>query len=113
MRIAVVAPPVEPVPPPLYGGTERVVSNLTEELVRRGHDVTLFASGDSLTSARLVPCVPRALRLDPSPPAPPPPPPPPSSLAPPAPCASPPLPPPSGARRFSRSAMSTSASTSS
>ena len=66
MRIAVVAPPVEPVPPPLYGGTERVVSNLTEELVRRGHDVTLFASGDSLTSARLVPCVPRALRLDPS-----------------------------------------------
>src|SRR3972149_2731156 len=69
MRIAVVAPPVDPVPPPLYGGTERVVSNLTEELVRRGHDVTLFASGASLTSARLLPCVPRALRLAPSSPA--------------------------------------------
>ncbi len=55
----------ESVPPSLYGGTERVVSFLTEELVRRGHEVTLFASGDSRTSARLVPCVPKALRLDP------------------------------------------------
>jgi glycosyltransferase involved in cell wall biosynthesis len=53
------------VPPPLYGGTERVVSVLTEELVRRGHDVTLFASGDSQTSAKLVACHPRGLRLDP------------------------------------------------
>jgi glycosyltransferase involved in cell wall biosynthesis len=53
----------EAVPPKLYGGTERVVSWLTEELVRRGHDVTLFASGDSQTSADLVPCVPRGLRL--------------------------------------------------
>ncbi len=66
MRIGVIAPLAEPVPPPLYGGTERVVSSLTEELVRRGHDVTLFASGDSETSARLIACVPRALRLDPS-----------------------------------------------
>ena len=64
MRIGVISPLVEPVPPPLYGGTERVVSSLTEELVRRGHDVTLFASGDSETSARLIACVPRALRLD-------------------------------------------------
>src|SRR3972149_769202 len=71
MRIAVVAPPVEPVPPPLYGGTERVVSNLTEELVRRGHDVTLFASGDSLTSARPLPFPPPPPR--PPPPSPPPP----------------------------------------
>jgi glycosyltransferase involved in cell wall biosynthesis len=65
MRIGVVAPLVESVPPVLYGGTERVVSNLTEELVRRGHEVTLFASGDSVTSANLVACVPRSLRLDP------------------------------------------------
>lgn len=65
MRIALVAPLIEAVPPLLYGGTERVVSVLTEELVRRGHDVTLFASGDSRTSARLVPCSPRGLRLDP------------------------------------------------
>src|SRR5678809_405601 len=64
MRIAMVAPLIEAVPPPLYGGTERVVSGLTEELVRRGHDVTLFASGDSRTSARLVSCCPRGLRLD-------------------------------------------------
>src|SRR3982750_2942796 len=64
MRIAQIAPLYESVPPKLYGGTERVVSYLTEELVRRGHEVTLFASGDSVTSARLVPCVPRALRLD-------------------------------------------------
>ncbi len=63
MRIAQVAPLFESVPPKLYGGTERVVSTLTEELVRQGHDVTLFASGDSETSARLVPGSPKALRL--------------------------------------------------
>ncbi len=61
MRIAQVAPPFESVPPSHYGGTERVVALLTEELVRRGHDVTLFASGDSATSARLVPTVDTAL----------------------------------------------------
>jgi glycosyltransferase involved in cell wall biosynthesis len=66
VRIAQVAPLAESVPPPLYGGTERVVHWLTEELVRRGHDVTLFASGDSRTAARLVAPVPRALRLDPA-----------------------------------------------
>jgi glycosyltransferase involved in cell wall biosynthesis len=65
MRIAQVAPLFERVPPPLYGGTERVVSYLTEELVRMGHEVTLFASGDSETSARLVPACPRALWRDP------------------------------------------------
>jgi glycosyltransferase involved in cell wall biosynthesis len=65
MRIAQVAPLHESVPPKLYGGTERVVSYLTEELVRQGHDVTLFASGDSVTSAKLVPSSERALRLDP------------------------------------------------
>src|SRR4026207_1453343 len=65
MRIAQVAPLWESVPPKLYGGTERVVAYLTEELVRMGHDVTLFASGDSITSARLVPVRGRALRLDP------------------------------------------------
>ena len=64
MRIAQVAPLIESVPPAGYGGTERVVSNLTEELVRQGHEVTLFASGDSETSARLVASTPRALRLD-------------------------------------------------
>jgi glycosyltransferase involved in cell wall biosynthesis len=64
MRIAQVAPLVESVPPGGYGGTERIVSYLTEELVRQGHDVTLYASGDSQTSARLVACVPRALRLN-------------------------------------------------
>jgi glycosyltransferase involved in cell wall biosynthesis len=64
MRIAQVAPLNERVPPPLYGGTERVVSYLTEELVRLGHDVTLFASGDSETSARLVAACPRALWRD-------------------------------------------------
>jgi hypothetical protein len=53
------------VPPTYYGGTERVVSYLTEELVRQGHEVTLFASGDSVTNARLVAPCPRALRLDP------------------------------------------------
>jgi glycosyltransferase involved in cell wall biosynthesis len=63
MRIAQVAPLYESVPPKLYGGTERVVSYLTEELVRRGHDVTLFASGDSRTSARLWPGCESALRL--------------------------------------------------
>jgi glycosyltransferase involved in cell wall biosynthesis len=63
MRIAQVAPLAESVPPKLYGGTERVVSWLTEELVRQGHDVTLFASGDSSTAAKLVPCVPQGLRL--------------------------------------------------
>jgi hypothetical protein len=60
MRIAEVAPLAESVPPKLYGGTERVVSWLTEELVGLGCDVTLFASGDSLTSAALVPACPRA-----------------------------------------------------
>jgi glycosyltransferase involved in cell wall biosynthesis len=64
MRIAQVAPLYERVPPRLYGGTERVVSYLTEELVRLGHDVTLFASGDSETSARLVAACPRALWRD-------------------------------------------------
>jgi len=63
MKIAQVAPLHESVPPKLYGGTERVVSYLTEELVKQGHDVTLFASGDSITSAHLVPVVDRALRL--------------------------------------------------
>lgn len=66
MRIAQLAPLYESVPPRGYGGTERVVSYLTEELVRAGHDVTLFASGDSKTTARHVPCAPRALRLDPN-----------------------------------------------
>jgi glycosyltransferase involved in cell wall biosynthesis len=64
MRIAQVAPLTEAVPPTLYGGTERVISWLTEELVGLGHDVTLFASGDSLTSAKLEAMWPRALRLD-------------------------------------------------
>jgi glycosyltransferase involved in cell wall biosynthesis len=65
MRIAQIAPLHEAVPPKLYGGTERVVSYLTEELVALGHDVTLFASGDSITSARLAPMSKQALRLDP------------------------------------------------
>ncbi|TCZ55257.1 glycosyltransferase family 4 protein [Roseicella aquatilis] len=64
MRIAQIAPLTESVPPKLYGGTERIVSYLTEELVALGHDVTLFASGDSITSARLEAMCPRALRLD-------------------------------------------------
>src|ERR1700723_118934 len=64
MKIAQVAPLIESVPPRLYGGTERIVSYLTEELVGLGHDVTLFASGDSITSAELVHCCTRALRLD-------------------------------------------------
>ena len=63
MRIAMVGPLAESVPPAMYGGTERVVSWLTEELVRRGHAVTLFASGDSRTKARLVACSRRSLRL--------------------------------------------------
>ena len=65
MRIAQVAPLFESVPPQLYGGTERIVSYLTEELMAQGHDVTLFASGDSVTSARLIPICERSLRLDP------------------------------------------------
>jgi len=64
MRIAQIAPLTEAVPPKLYGGTERVIAWLTEELVALGHDVTLFASGDSHTSARLEAIWPRALRLD-------------------------------------------------
>ena len=63
MRIAQVAPLYESVPPYLYGGTERVVSYLTEALVELGHDVTLFASGDSITEARLIPGCERSLRL--------------------------------------------------
>ena len=66
MRIAQIAPPIESVPPTCYGGTERVVSYLTEELVKQGHQLTLFASGDSLTSAELVPCTKTALRLTPT-----------------------------------------------
>ncbi len=66
MRIAQIAPLTEAIPPKLYGGTERVVSFLTEELVAMGHDVTLFASGDSETAAELDAVWPRALRLDPS-----------------------------------------------
>ncbi|HXF87395.1 MAG TPA: glycosyltransferase family 4 protein [Xanthobacteraceae bacterium] len=65
MRIAQIAPLVERVPPKLYGGTERIVSYLTEELCRQGHDVTLFASGDSQTAAKLVSCCDVALRLHP------------------------------------------------
>ncbi len=64
MHIAQVAPLTEAIPPKLYGGTERVVSWLTEELIGLGHEVTLFASGDSVTSARLEAAWPRALRLD-------------------------------------------------
>jgi glycosyltransferase involved in cell wall biosynthesis len=64
LRIAQVAPLYESVPPKLYGGTERVVSYLTEALVEDGHDVTLFASGDSETSAQLVPCCAKSLRLN-------------------------------------------------
>jgi len=63
MRIAQIAPLHEAVPPKLYGGTERVVSYLTEALVEQGHDVTLFASGDSQTKAKLVPGCPTGLRL--------------------------------------------------
>ena len=63
LRIAQLAPLHESVPPKLYGGTERVVSYITEELVRRGHEVTLFASGDSQTSAQLVPGCEEGLRM--------------------------------------------------
>ena len=66
MRIAQIAPLYESVPPVAYGGTERVVHYLTEELVAMGHDVTLFASGDSRTNAELIPGCERALRLDPN-----------------------------------------------
>ena len=66
MRIAQIAPLAESCPPRLYGGTERIVSYLTEELVHQGHEVTLFASGDSVTRAELVPCTKAALRLDPA-----------------------------------------------
>ena len=66
MRIAQVAPLIESVPPRAYGGTERVVSYLTEALVAMDHEVTLFASGDSTTKGRLVPIVDRALRLNPA-----------------------------------------------
>lgn len=64
MRIAQVSPLSESVPPKQYGGTERVVSYLTDELVRKGHEVTLYASGDSSTTARLIPCAARSLRTD-------------------------------------------------
>jgi glycosyltransferase involved in cell wall biosynthesis len=66
LRIAQVAPLFESVPPMLYGGTERIVSYLTDELVRQGHEVTLFASGDSQTAATLIAPCPRSLRLDPA-----------------------------------------------
>ncbi|WP_045835020.1 glycosyltransferase family 4 protein [Hyphomicrobium sp. 99] len=66
MKIAQVAPLIESVPPKLYGGTERVVSYVTEELVSQGHDVTLFASGDSITSAKLIPCCEQSLRSNPA-----------------------------------------------
>ena len=66
MRIGQISPLFEAVPPKLYGGSERVVYSLTEELVAMGHDVTLFASGDSITSAKLAPMRDEALRLDPS-----------------------------------------------
>jgi glycosyltransferase involved in cell wall biosynthesis len=66
MKIAQIAPLMESVPPKLYGGTERVVSYLSEELVRQGHEVTLFASGDSVTSAQLVTCTRQAIRLNPA-----------------------------------------------
>src|SRR5215510_5425301 len=65
LRIAQVAPLAESVPPRLYGGTERIVAYLTDELVRQGHKVTLFASGDSTTTAELHPVVKTALRFDP------------------------------------------------
>jgi glycosyltransferase involved in cell wall biosynthesis len=64
VKIAQIAPLMESVPPRLYGGAERIVSYLTEELVRLGHEVTLFATADSVTAAKLVSCAPKALRLD-------------------------------------------------
>jgi len=66
MRIAQIAPLIESVPPRLYGGTERIASCLTEALVMEGHEITLFASGQSVTSAKLVPCCAQALRLNPA-----------------------------------------------
>jgi glycosyltransferase involved in cell wall biosynthesis len=66
LKIALIAPLIERVPPRLYGGTERIVSYLAEELVAMGHDVTLFASGQSLTSARLIACCEQELRLNPA-----------------------------------------------
>src|ERR1700685_1193051 len=66
MRIAQISPLFEAVPPKLYGGTERVVYSLTEELGAMGHDVTLFASGDPITSAKLAPMRDQPIRLDPS-----------------------------------------------
>lgn len=66
MKIAQIAPLMESVPPRLYGGTERIVSWLSEELVNQGHDVTLFASGDSMTAANLIACTPEAIRLSPT-----------------------------------------------
>src|SRR5688500_7015265 len=65
MKIAQISPLYESVPPSTYGGTERVVAYLTDALVDAGHDVTLFASADSLTKAQLISCSPRALRRDP------------------------------------------------
>ena len=64
LRIAQVAPPMEPVPPRGYGGTERIVASLVDELLARGHDVTTFASADSSVPGHLVPTVARALRPD-------------------------------------------------
>jgi hypothetical protein len=64
MRIAQIAPLIESVPTRLYGGTERIVSYLTEALMTQSHDVTLFASGQSITTAKLVPCSAQALRLN-------------------------------------------------
>ena len=66
MRIAQIAPLMEAVPPKLYGGTERIVAYLTDELVAMGHEVSLFASGDSVTTAHLEAAYPQALRLDPT-----------------------------------------------
>jgi glycosyltransferase involved in cell wall biosynthesis len=66
MRIAQIAPLMESIPPRLYGGSERIASYLTEELVAQGHDVTLFASGQSITAAKLVPCCAQPLRLNPA-----------------------------------------------
>src|SRR2546421_398757 len=62
MKIGLIAPIAERVPPKKYGGTERIIHELTEELVARGHEVTLFASGDSITSAKLSSVIPKALR---------------------------------------------------
>src|ERR1044072_631767 len=70
MKTARIAPLIESVPPRLYGGTERIVSYLTEELVALGHEVTLFATGDSVTRGTLPPIVPRGLPLAPPPPTP-------------------------------------------